>query len=80
MPDVQYLTTILQGLVVDKEGVSVVRSVDELGVLLTAKVSKQDMGKVIGREGTTIKAIRHIVKCFGYGMDAELGIKLEEPA
>jgi len=80
MSDIEYLTHILNGIVDNKESVVINRSVDEMGVLLTVRVSRPDMGKVIGRKGSTINAIRHILKCFGYSIDAELNIKIEEPA
>ena len=79
MSDIQYLTTILEGIVSDPDSIKINRSVDEMGVLLSVYLAKEDMGKVIGRKGLTINAIRHIMKCFGYGIDAELNIKIVEP-
>lgn len=80
MSDIQYLTMILQGIVSDPDSVFVDRKVDDMGVLLTARVAKVDMGRVIGRSGTTINAVRHIMKSFGFSINAELNVKLEEPA
>ena len=79
MQDVQYLKDILDGIVSDPDSVIISRTTDEMGVLLSVSLAKEDMGKVIGRKGLTINAIRHIMKCFGYGIDAELNVKIVEP-
>ena len=42
-------------------------------------VAKEDMGKLIGRQGATINSIRNIVKCFGYGIKSQINIKINEP-
>lgn len=80
MSDIQYLTFILQGIVNDPNSVFVDRKVDEMGVLLTVRVAKKDMGRVIGKSGTTINSIRNIVRAFGYSIDSVLNVRVEEPA
>jgi len=79
MTDIQYLKNILEGLVSKPQDIVINRTVDDMGVLLTVKLAKEDMGRVIGREGRTINSIRHVTKCFGYAIDSELNIKVEEP-
>lgn len=77
--DVVYLKNILVGIVSYPDEVSIIRSVDDMGVLLTVKLAKEDMGRVIGKSGKTINAIRHVVKCFGYSINSELNIRIQEP-
>ena len=51
--DQQFLEYVIKALVDHPEEVKVKRTVDEMGVLLTLAVNKEDMGKVIGRSGAT---------------------------
>jgi hypothetical protein len=52
---------ILKALVSDPSAVDV-REVESKGVLrIEVRVSEKDMGKVIGRQGRTVKAIRSLL-------------------
>ncbi len=55
------------------------RTVDEMGVLLTLAVHKDDMGKIIGRSGATAKAIRTVLRVVGMKNEARVNLKIEEP-
>ncbi len=56
------LEVIIKNLVDKPEEVQVTEKNDEKGVCYEVKVSKDDMGKVIGKQGKMAKAIRSIVK------------------
>ena len=58
----EILKTILENLVDQKDQVQVTRVDDERGFLLKVKVAKEDMGKVIGKQGRIAKAIRTVMK------------------
>jgi|FaiFalDrversion2_1042247.scaffolds.fasta_scaffold09065_3 uncharacterized protein len=75
----EVLETILKALVNNPEDVKVVRTLDEMGVLLSVKVHPQDMGIIIGNRGETIKAIRNLIKVIGNRHYARVNIKLLEP-
>lgn len=77
--DVEYLTYLVQGLVNTPDAVSVERSTDELGVLLSIKVAKSDMGFVIGKEGSVAKAIRTLMRAIGAKSQSRLSIRIIEP-
>lgn len=77
--DQQFLEYVVKALVDHPEDVKVTRVVDELGVLLTLAVHKDDMGKVIGRSGATAKAIRTVLRVVGMKNDARVNLKIEEP-
>lgn len=77
--DQQFLEFVITALVDHPEEVKITRQVDELGVLLTLAVNKDDMGKVIGRSGATAKAIRTILRVVGMKHDARVNLKIEEP-
>jgi uncharacterized protein len=77
--DQQFLEYVVKGLVDNPDDVKINRTVDEMGVLLTLSVNKDDMGKVIGRSGATAKAIRTILRVVGMKNDARVNLKIEEP-
>jgi predicted RNA-binding protein YlqC (UPF0109 family) len=77
--DQAFLEYVVKALVDHPEEVVIGRSVDEMGVLLTLKLNKEDMGKIIGRSGATAKAIRTILRVVGMKNDARVNLKIEEP-
>lgn len=56
------LQTIILNLVENKEEVQVNENINENTVTFEVKVSKEDMGKVIGKQGRIAKAIRTVMK------------------
>lgn len=70
---------VVKALVDNPNDVKINRTVDEMGVLLTLSVHKDDMGKVIGRSGQTAKAIRTVLRVVGMKNDARVNLKIEEP-
>lgn len=77
--DQQFLEFVVKALVDNPDDVKITRVVDEMGVLLTLAVNKDDMGKVIGRSGATAKAIRTVLRVVGMKNDARVNLKIEEP-
>ena len=77
--DEQFLEYVVKALADNPTDVKIRRTVDEMGVLLTLSVNKDDMGKVIGRSGATAKAIRTILRVVGMKNDARVNLKIEEP-
>ena len=77
--DQDFLEYIVKTLVDHPNDVIVHRDVDEMGVLLTVKVNPEDMGQLIGRQGSTARAIRSLVKIIGLKNHARVNLKIEEP-
>src|SRR3954462_12775973 len=77
--DVKFLDFIIKSLVEKAEEVKITRTVDEMGVLMTLDVSPSDMGKIIGREGNTAKAIRTLLRVVGMKNNARVNLKINEP-
>jgi len=77
--DKEFLEYIVKELVDNPKDVKVDRKVDEMGVLLSLKVNPEDMGQIIGREGSTAKAIRNLVRIVGLKNHARVNLKIEEP-
>ncbi len=77
--DAQFLDYVVKSLVDNPGEVKIVRSVDEMGVLLTLTVNPVDMGKIIGRMGNTAKAIRTLLRVVGMKNNARVNLKINEP-
>ena len=56
---------LIKALVDEPDQVQVTESRGEQTIILEARVSKKDMGKVIGRHGRTIESLRTIVGACG---------------
>ena len=78
--DRQFLEHVVKELVDNPDAVKVDRTVDEMGVLLTLDVHPDDMGKIIGRQGATAKAIRTLLRVVGMKNNARVNLKINEPA
>ncbi|MBI2590219.1 KH domain-containing protein [Candidatus Berkelbacteria bacterium] len=77
--DQEFVEMIVKALVDNPDKVIVDRKVDELGVLLTLSVDPSDMGKIIGKEGRTAKAIRTLLRVLGARNNARVNLKIAEP-
>ena len=77
--DLEFLEHIVKALVDNPEDVKIDRKVDEMGVLLSLKVNPEDMGQIIGKAGSTARAIRSLVRIVGLKNHARVNLKIEEP-
>lgn len=77
--DQAFLDMIIKLIVTEPEQVEITRTVDDLGVLITLKVSKDDMGRVIGKDGQTAKAIRTLLRAIGSRNNVRVNMKILEP-
>ena len=78
--DKEFLEYVVKTLVDHPDDVKVERKVDEMGVLLSLNVHPEDMGQIIGKEGSTARAIRNLVRIIGLKNRARVNLKIEEPA
>ena len=79
MQDREFVEYVVKQIVDHPEQVVVERTVDEMGVLITLKVAKEDMGKVIGKSGQTAKSIRILLRVIGSKNNARVNLKIVEP-
>jgi predicted RNA-binding protein YlqC (UPF0109 family) len=59
------LEYVARALVDDPEAVTVTEVEGEAGLVLRLEVGPEDVGKVIGRQGRTARAIRDVVRASG---------------
>ena len=58
----EILETIINTLVSNKEAVPIDQIDGEQSIIFEVKVAEEDMGKIIGRQGSIAKSIRTIMK------------------
>lgn len=75
----EFLRFVLESVVEDKDQLVVDGTIDELGVLLTVQVSERDMGKLIGKGGQTVKALRTLLRILGGNASQRINLKILEP-
>lgn len=70
----QLLMTIVQALVTKADEVSIEIIEDDQFINFNLKVASDDIGRVIGKNGTVVQAIRSLI--YGIRIDDSLRIKL----
>ena len=69
------LEIIIQGLVDNKQDVSIEEINKEKYVEYRVTVNSNDMGKVIGRQGRVAKSIRTVMKSLGLKEDKKVNVE-----
>jgi uncharacterized protein len=79
VPGFAFLEYVLGAIVDDRDQLQIDGRIDELGVLLTVQVSDRDMGKLIGKGGQTVKALRTLLRLLGGNAHQRINLKILEP-
>ena len=77
--DQEFVDNVARALVNKPDAVKTERTVDEMGVLITLHVDKDDMGYIIGRSGQTARAFRTLLRIVGAKNNARVNLKIYEP-
>lgn len=72
------LEYIVKNLVENKEVVSVDEVQNEEKLILKLHVAKEDMGRIIGKEGRIIKSIREIIYAYAMKNKQKVSVDVEE--
>lgn len=80
VPGLEFLQYVLSSIVEDKNALLVEGKIDDLGILLTVRVGDKDMGKLIGKSGQTVKALRTLLRILGGNASQRINLKVLEPA
>ena len=72
------LELIIKNLVDNPEEVSIVEKAEEKAVTYEVSVNKDDMGKVIGKQGKMAKAIRSIIKAIAVKEHKRVNVEFVE--
>lgn len=74
--DQQFIEFIVKSLVGNPDAVKVERRIDEKGVLLELTVDPEDLGRVIGKRGSTAQSLRSLLRALGTKNDARYNLKI----
>lgn len=74
----ELVKSIAQSLVDRPDEVVVTESETEKGLVICLKVSDEDMGKVIGKQGRIAKAIRTVVKAAASKEDKKVTVEIQQ--
>lgn len=74
-----FLKYLIPKLVDDKDEVKIDSSQNEGVVVFTITCSKDDMGKVIGKEGKIINSIRNLIKILAVKEKKKVIVQISEP-
>lgn len=74
--DQQFIEYIVKSLVGKPDAVKVDRTIDEKGVLLELTVDPEDLGRVIGKRGSTAQSLRSLLRALGTKNDARYNLKI----
>jgi uncharacterized protein len=79
LPGLSFLQYVLESIVEDLGELHIESRVDDLGILHTVRVSDRDMGKLIGKSGQTVKALRTLLRLIGGNSKQRINLKILEP-
>lgn len=77
--DADFVEYVVKQIVSNPDEVKVTRKVDEMGVLIELQVAKEDMGRVVGKNGQTAKSLRVLLRVIGSRNNARVNMKILEP-
>lgn len=76
MKEVDFLQFLLENMVSHPEDVKIERKEDELWVLLTLSVNKEDMWVIIWKGGNNINSIRSIMRLVWMKLNKRINVKV----
>ena len=74
----ELLQYVVKNLVKNKDVVEVEETTNEAKTVLRLKVAKEDMGRVIGKEGRIIRSIREILNAYASKNKEKVAVEIEE--
>ena len=74
----EILETIVLNIVENKNTVEVLEKIEETAIVYEVKVEKEDMGKIIGKQGKVAQAIRTLIKSIGAKEKKKIVVKFVE--
>lgn len=78
--DRDFVEFIVKQIVEQPEDIEIHREIDAQGVLITLKVAQDDMGKIVGKNGQTAKALRALLRIIGAKNNLKINLQILEPA
>lgn len=76
MQELEFLQYLLENIVSKTEDIKIERKEDELGILLTISVNKDDMWIIIWKWWNTINSIRSIMRLVWMKLNKRVNVKV----
>lgn len=76
MQEIEFLKFIVENLVENKDAIEIDRTEDELWILLTLKVDKNDMWIIIWKSWNTVNSIRSILRLYWTKLWKRINLKV----
>lgn len=74
----ELLEYIVKSLVINSDVVQVEQTNTDAKLILRLKVAKEDMGRVIGKDGRIIRSIREVVGAYASKNHEKVAVEIEE--
>ncbi|MDF0725212.1 KH domain-containing protein [Cytobacillus sp. S13-E01] len=74
----ELIETVVKALVDLPDEVTVTEASDDRTITYVLSVNKDDMGKIIGKQGRVIKSIRTVVYAAGTGLNKRIHLEINE--
>jgi len=78
MQETDFLQYLIENIVENIDDITIEKVDDEMGTLLTLQVHPDDMGIVIGKKGSTVNALRSILRLQWMKLGKKLTLKVIE--
>ncbi len=76
MQELEFLQYLIENIVTNKDDIKIERKEDELWILLTLSVNKEDMWIIIWKGGSTINSIRSIMRLVWMKLNKRVNVKV----
>jgi predicted RNA-binding protein YlqC (UPF0109 family) len=73
-----FVRQIAEALCEHPEWLEVEETTDERGVLIMLYADKVDLGRLIGKKGETVNAVRNLLRALGSRNDARYSLKIDD--
>lgn len=77
--ELQFVEYIIKNIVSYPDTVEIKKITDENGTIITIQVMKDDMGRLIGKSGQTVKALRILLRLIGMRRNIQISVKILDP-
>ena len=76
---VEFVRYVLQQICSDTNSIEINATDDDRGTLITVRVNADDMGRLIGKDGQTISALRTLISILSARESVRYFLKVEDP-
>ncbi len=76
---IDFIKYLIEKIISEPDKIEISEHSEDGLTIISLKVDKQDMGKLIGKNGQTIKSIRSLLSVMGAKLNQRFILKISEP-